>query len=722
MVLAGDRSPSTEPSTAPTSDPAATQPPLLPGGKRPLRMVRTQDPPKIDGRLDDACWANAAVITDFTQVQPTEGGVPTERTEARLLYDDDAIYVAVRCYDSHPERILARQMQRDGSTGSDDVVTIVFDPFFDRRNGYFFEITAAGGRQDGLIDQGDDVRREWDGIWFLKTRIDELGWVVEMSLPAKTISFDPHGPGWGFNVGRSIRHKQEVVRWASPRSNIGARNIGEAGMIEGIEGLKQGIGLTLRPYVVLDADLNEGELEVEPSFDAFYRITPSITAALTVNTDFAEAEVDERQVNLTRFPLFFPEKRDFFLQDAGIFSFGGIGTSPLPFHSRRIGTVGGEPKDILTGVKITGRQGITNFGLLNVQMAEDDELGWRNFTVARAAFNIFEQSSVGGIVTHGDPDAPGNDSTLAGVDFNFRTSEFGAEHRMLTGNAYLMGTESADDEFDQDVAFGASLSYPNEDPWTWGLNVEQTGEEFDPGLGFVSRRGVREYSADLSYEWLPYRRFIYEVDLSSNVGVISDLDDRLESIDYDLIDISISNRIGDNISLGYSIDREVLDEPFDIRPDIIIPVDDYTTDGVSLDASTSGLRELSVSAGWSHYGFYTGYRDDYSTSITWRPGPSFYAFASYSLNDIHLDEGSFNVHIARIRGNVYFNPDLSWQNLVQWDSLSQLLGINSRVRWELEPGRDVFVVLNHGSDISDEQHWVTVGSALTAKVGLTFRY
>ncbi len=300
-------------------------------------VLKTETAPVIDGVLDEAVWAGAPVIDSFRQVDPIEGADPSQRTEVRLLYDEDYFYVGVHCFDDDPGSIVAKEMQRDASQGNGDSFSFTIDTFNDQRNGYFFQTNPLGARQDGLIDQGRNVRLDWDGIWFAKASRDDLGWHAEIAIPFKTVSFDPNNPSWGFNAQRFIRRVNESSRWAAINNSRGVASLADAGVIEGLVGLHQGIGLDVKPFVTAttsgDGSHYADSTVVEPGVDIFWKPDPSLTFVATVNTDFAETDVDDRQINLTRFPLFFPEKRDFFLQDAGIFRFGGLGRTPLPFFS-----------------------------------------------------------------------------------------------------------------------------------------------------------------------------------------------------------------------------------------------------------------------------------------------------------------------------------------------------------------------------------------------------
>lgn len=710
---------------APHEAPTAPQEPAAPASESPSKpaahAIRTDTPPTIDGVLDDDCWSSADPFENFTQVDPLEGAEPTERTQVRVLFDDENIYFAVRCFDSTPDKIIARQRQRDGDQSSDDAVNIVIDALGDKRSGYFFQMSAAGAKRDGLIDafRGSD-RVEWDGIWFGKTSIDEHGWSAELAIPFKTISFRTDLDAWGFNIQRVIRRKQETVRWATPTRNSNIRRVADAGTLDGLKGMSQGLGLTIKPSVSTRVDLDDGGVEIRPGLDLFYRLTPSTTAAITVNTDFAEAEVDERRVNLTRFPLFFPEKREFFLQDADVFSFGGIQSSPLPFFSRRIGIVRGEQRDILAGFKLTGREKNYSFGLLDVQMQDDDELGSKNLAVARVAANIFEQSTVGVIATNGDPANGGGNNSLGGADLNLRTTSFLGD-QTLESHAWLMGTttDDPDGEDPDDTAFGGRITYPN-DTWSASLFAAHIGAGFNPALGFVERTGVREYNANLRRRWRTTGA-IRRLDLSANPQGFTKMNGRLETLELTLPEVEIETAQGDIIEASYIWNQDVLDEDFEIADGVVIPEDDHSFGRWRLELLGSPSRVLSPGFEVEVGDFYEGRRTDLVPSIEWRPSPSFFGAVEYEINDIDLPGGDFTVRIARARASVYFTPEISWSNTIQYDNVSDTLGVNSRLRWEVTPGNDVFLVLNQGYEVEDDT-FRSERSDFTVKVGVTLRF
>src|SRR5436190_21158571 len=331
-------------------------------GERVATAVRTAETIRLDGRLDERAWQQARPIGVLRQREPVENAAPADDTVVRVLYNADALYIGILSRDRSPREIVSTQLTRDAHLVVDDRITIVLDPFFDHRNGFFFQINPAGARSDGQVsNNSESLSLDWDGIWDGAARITDDGWITEIAIPFKTLRFKPGQSVWGFNVERQIKRRQETDRWAAPRQNIWIGNLAEAGRLEGLEGIRQGFGLDVRPYVS-GGDGNTGG-ELTGGLDVFQNLTSNLNAAITVNTDFAETEADIRQVNLTRFPLFFPEKRTFFLEGAGVFDIAGLvnTTDIRPFFTRRIGLV----ENVVTeetvtvplriGAKLTGR-------------------------------------------------------------------------------------------------------------------------------------------------------------------------------------------------------------------------------------------------------------------------------------------------------------------------------------------------------------------------------
>jgi len=688
---------------------------------------RTDTPPVIDGVLDEAIWADAPVIDDFRQIEPVEGAEPSQRTEVRLLYNDDFLYVGVHCFDDDPGAIIAKEMQRDVGLGSGDSFSFVIDTFNDQRNGYFFETNPLGPRHDGLIDEGRNVRFDWDGIWYVESTRDDRGWHAEFAIPFKTVSFDPANANWGFNAERYIRRTNENIRWAAISNSRSVSALAEAGILEGLEGLQQGLGVDVKPFVTATTR-GEGSrygerTTIEPGVDIFWKPNPSLTFVATVNTDFAETDVDTRQINLTRFPLFFPEKRAFFLQDAGIFRFGGLGRTPLPFFSRRIGLGSdGREREILAGLKATGRFEGFNYGLMNVQMKSDNVLGDKNLTVARGLWNVGAESTLGVMVTNGDPQTTGNNS-LVGFDYNYRNStDYGDD--TLRGNFWMQASFSSGDSVigdnEEAIALGGRLAYDSDDV-SWIMIIEQIGESFNPALGFVGRRDARVFFGRARKRWRPKDSVWRTVDLSMNLNTTTDLSNIVESQSFRLPQITFTTDDGDGFNTGFTVNREQLVEDFEILSGVVISPGDYWWNSFRVGAFTSSGRPLAVSASINTGGFYDGWRTDYSANGAWRPNPNLRVSVNYTMNDVDLPAGNFITRLARLQVNVAFNPEVTWNNIIQFDNISDSVGINSRIRWELRPGDEVFFVVNQGFDAGDGQ-LRSLGSEVIFKIGLTFRY
>ena len=395
-----------------------------------IQAVHVEKGPVLDGRLDDEAWRQAPVFSGFKMVVPRPGDEPSEKTELRVVYDGSRLYIGVRCLDGKPGRISANSMAHDGDAEheGEDAIRILLDPFQDRRNAYFFSVNPRGGRSEGLAT-GEHSSLAWDGIWDARSIVGEDGWSAEVEIPFKTISFKPGLTRWGINVERVIARKQETVRCSGVRADSLFTNPAEAAALEGIAGVKQGLGLTFKPYGLASVSKNHepgspADWTWDGGFDLYKNFTPNFVGAFSYNTDFAESEVDERRVNLTRFPLYFPEKRTFFLEGSEIFNFGTTSADGgfAPFFSRRIGLFEGRQVPIVFGTKAYGKLGNTNLQVLDVRTGALNGLPAENFLAARVSQNILAESKIGLIFTDGSP--TGAKNSLAGFDLVYQTSRF----------------------------------------------------------------------------------------------------------------------------------------------------------------------------------------------------------------------------------------------------------------------------------------------------------
>ena len=410
---------------------ATAQPPPDDAREKTVRIQRAAEPPVIDGDLNEEIWVRAPLVADFHQVTPVEFESPSERTEVYVLYDRDALYIGARLYDTEPELINARILRQGQNINADDRFFVHIDPFNSRRSGYLFGVNPNGVRYDGVFEGVTQRQFDWDGIWQAAARVTPEGWVVEIEIPFKTLSFDPSTTTWRMNFARNIERKNEGMAWNSRNRNTDLSTMGD---ITGISQIQQGRGLDVVPSVSVHDRRAigpiPGRIRGRAFVDVFYKITPQLNASLTVNTDFSATEVDDRQVNLTRFSLFFPERRDFFLQDVDIFLFGRLQQDGRPFFSRKLGiNSAGQPVPLDVGAKVSGRVGRFDIGTLAVQQEAyrdpsnpAEVIDATTAFVGRVAANVLAESSVGMIVTSGDPTA-NRDNTVAGVDFRYLNSQ-----------------------------------------------------------------------------------------------------------------------------------------------------------------------------------------------------------------------------------------------------------------------------------------------------------
>jgi hypothetical protein len=722
----------------PDSAPAQTAP-ANGNGTKTVRAVRVASPPVIDGRLDEAVWGQADVITDFHQIRPGDGTSPSERTEVYLIYSDEALYVGARMYDSDPERIAAPTVRHGQGLGRDDRLVIILDPFNTQRGGYRFETNSNAVRHEALYETPDSFNSNWTVIWDSAAAIFEQGWTAEVEIPFKTLPFDPAVETWGFNFGRSIRRRGEEMVWVSRNRSY---NPGIAGQATGLRGLSRGRGLDVVPSLSVNQRKaftpSNTDGNVEPSLDLFYRVTPSLNASVTVNTDFSATEVDDRQVNLTRFRLFFPEKRDFFLNDADLFEFGRISNSGnqatsastenngRPFFSRRLGlSPTGTPVDLRYGGKVSGRVGRWTIGALAVQ--QDDALDadrTHAAFVGRVSANVLEESSVGLIVTGGDPNST-RDNALVGGDFRYLNTRLPGG-RVMQADAWFQHTETQG-LAGEDSAFGVGVRMPNNTGWRGGAVTKELQRHFVPALGFVSRSDVRDTAIDLGYTLFPRNRFVQTMFFGVDAQRVSFLGRGLQSEVILGRLLEIENNTADGFNAHYSATREVVTEPFTIYRDntrqVVVPPGRYSFGETVLTVSTGGQRELSGGATWRTGDFLTGSRTNLAGNVAWRPSNHFALGLSHDWNDIDLPEGDFITRLSRLTMDVNFSSTVYWVSLVQYDNVSEVIGVNTRLNWIPKAGQEGLIVFNH--TLQDRDRDDVFRSDLldvSVKLSYTFRF
>src|SRR5262245_39939990 len=708
--------------------------------------TRISEPPRIDGRLDDAAWQLATPIGELTQFEPQLGVPPSEATEVRFVHDADHLYMSIRCFDREPWRIVNTTRARDALLEVDDRVEIVFDTFLDRRNAFFFQINPGGSKGDALVtNNGANFNKPWDGIWDGAALVDDLGWSAELALPFKTLNFAPGQTTWGFNIERFIGKNREEARWANASREHSLFNIYRSGGLGGLSDIRQGIGLDVVPFFVShwrnerdqdgdgEPDASDKTLTGEPGFDLFYKIIPSLTFSLTVNTDFAETEVDERQINLTRFPLFFPERRDFFLKEAGAFTFGFDVQSVIPFFSRRIGlSPEGEEVPILAGAKLTGRAGDYGIGVLDVQTDELDDLDGQNLFAGRITKNVGKQSTVGGIVTRGNPEGtepdgePGGTGRNAvyGVDFTNRASVFSGDRDLITTGFFLYS--DSEDVTGEQSSFGLEVQAPG-DYLSWQLGALEIQEDFDAALGFVPRPDVRRYAGGITLQPRPEVTGVRQLEFSLDTVVFTDTDGELETWTTELQPFGVFFESGDGLRVEVVQTHDELTDPFlihdedGVADDVTIPPGEYDYTRARFELETAERRPLSTALVLEGGEFFDGDLNGYGVALVWHPGPLFDGQCSYNRNDVSLPDGDFDTQIAELRANFSFSPELSWNNFVQWDNESDTFGVQSRLRWIPVPEQEVFLVWNETLE-SDSSSSAPLSQELSFKITYAFRF
>jgi hypothetical protein len=734
--------------------------PLQDPGQKTVQIARTTSRPVIDGALDDAVWANAARIDNLHQVNPVEYAEPSERTEILLLYDDDALYVAARIY-TPPGEITANIMRQGASITQEDSLFVTLDPFNTQRGGYFFGLNAHGVRFDGLYRNVSEYYSDWDSIWDAAAQRFDGGWTAEYVIPFKSLSFDPNSDTWGLNFSRSLETRNEDMAWVSRNRRWDPSS---AGLMTGLSGLDQGIGLDVVPSAsftnrrvlrndipgtpTVEPELDTSEDDFEPSLDLFYKLTPQMNASLTFNTDFSATEVDDRQVNLTRFGLFFPEKRDFFLREADIFEFGRIGASDgtgalsnaerqnaRPFFSRRIGLGEfGEPVDLNYGGKISGRAGRFELGALSIRQDENPlaNVDDTTLSVVRAKAGIGSESTIGAVFTDGDPLNP-RDNSLAGFDALYRNSRLPGG-RTLEAGAWYQTTDTewfageAPNPVDPDganSAAGVGLSIPSNNKFRGAIATRRVEANFYPALGFTSRTDVRDYTGQIAYTHRPADGYWQSLFFNLDGQRIEGLNGRLQSQQIGLTPVQMHNRTNDMLYIRSNFEKEVLDVPFEIRPGTIIPVGEYSFDDHGLEWGFSAHRRFSGRIARTDGGFYNGTRVRTFGNFTWTPSPRFRTGVGFNIQEIDLpvDNGRFTTRIVNTNFDIVFSSRLSWTNLIQYDNVSEVVGLNLRLNWIPEAGRELFFVINHNlQDFDEDNRFHSLAADVVAKASYTFRF
>jgi hypothetical protein len=704
--------------------PGAAQPPPPGPAFHIANAVRIDETeaPAIDGDPSDPVWARAEVIDDFTQVAPDVGAPATERTEVRILYDTNNLYVSIYSFHSMPEDIVLGIMRRDGTIWNADHVRINLDPGATRHNGYGFQVSSSGGRRDLYLQNNTGQFVNWDTLWTAKTRVLADGWVAEYAIPFRSLSYDPAQPEWGIEIYRTIRSKNENIRWSSYVPAITDRDVTLAGTLRGISNVSQGLGLDLYVYGTgrIEGDWQGSHptaVTGTGGATAFYRITPALTATLTHNPDFSDSPLDDRQVNITRFSLFFPETRDFFLRDAGAFEFGGGnfgGNNGLPYITRNIGLVNGKPVSIIAGGKVAGTYGGFDIGAVSALTADGPTSDGQVLTAVRLAHPVLEQSRVGMILTNGDPTGA-HKSTLAGGDFQYRTVLFG--DKVFLWDSYYERTFSSTEP--EDDSFGTALNFPNE-PWRARLQFKEVGENFRPRLGFANRRGIRQSVGLLERRTRYADSFAREVAFTAIADAFTDLDNRMETREAEVsafVELSTNDWMRVKVQNAY----DALEEPFDLPNNIPVDAGTYDWTNYRFEFASSSARLVQITGSVECCSYYNGDILDLDFGLNVFTGRYFEFGSLYQVQMLDMPHGSVDIHILSLNSSIIFTPDMSLVLEAQWDNISHDFAFNARYRWEYSPGNEVFVAFGQTGSI-EPNRFVAESAIFSIRLGRTFQF
>jgi len=736
----------TQGGTVTGDDIAGPAPPVPPAvftrdelGRVTMRAIPLDAPITLDGELNEAIYQTVAPVTGFIQQNPNEGELATEQSEVWVLFDSEMIYVSARCWTSQPDRIVANEMKRDSSgLFGNDTFGVVFDTFYDRRNGVSFDTNALGALMDGAITDERTFNLDWNTLWDVSTSRFEDGWTVEFAIPFKSLRYRP-GPVqiWGINFERRVSWKNEVSFLTPIPAAAGSFMLSSAATLVGLDVPPSDIRLEVKPYAISDVTTDftstpalTNQLDGDVGLDVKYGLTEGLTADFTYNTDFAQVEVDEQQVNLTRFSLFYPEKREFFLEGQGIFQFGGEGSNsfstgstfqtsaPILFFSRRIGLDDGSEVPILGGGRLTGTAGPYSIGLLNVQTGEAS--GGRgastNFSTVRVKRNVLRRSAIGGIFTNRSVATNGGGSNQAyGVDGVFSFYDH------LNVNTYIARTDTPELRGD-DVSYQAQLDYNGD---RWGVKIDRlgVGANFNPEVGFVRRTDFRRNFGSIRFSPRPesiaaVRKFSWE----SSLDYITDGTGLPETrIQMGVFGIEFEN--SDAFFAGVTNTYEFLKQPFVISRDISIPVGGYSFLSSGMAYSLGAQRMISGMLMFERGDFFGGDK----TTVGYMMGrvsvtSQLSIEPSLSFNRVTLPQGGFTTELVSARATYTITPRMFVAALLQFNSGSNALGTNIRFRWEYQPGSELFIVYTDERDTLTPRFPVLENRAIILKINRLFRF
>ncbi len=707
-----------------------------PDGRKQVIAVPASTPVTIDGTLDDEVWTRAVPASGFIQADPLEGQPASEDTEVRLAYDADYLYIGVLCRDASPARIVVNEIRKDFGGRDQDTFEVMLDTFGDHRNGFVFSTNAKGAKSDTQIaNEGRDVNINWDAVWWVQARTTADGWTAEFRIPFKTLRFEAgDGRTWGVNFARRVRRKNEISYWSPVSRAYNIYRASAAGTLAGLPALRPGRNIRIKPFLVGGAVRGVGEPEFGGDFsggvDFKAGITPSLTLDATINPDFAQAEADEQQVNLTQFSLFFPEKREFFLENSGIFYFGDIPRNQrqtsrfrppeedlLLFFSRRIGLSGsGEQESLYGGARLTGRAGGFTLGLMTMQGKEVDGKPGQNFTVVRVRRDILKSSDIGAIVLSREPAGSGRDfNRVAGVDANFRF------FKSLSINGFASRSDSPGVTGNQNAA-KASIGWEDSQK-RLQASLMTIGEGFKDDLGFVRRSGVTRQFYDGALFWQPAslrQRGIRQLQPHARMWSYDDRHGALVSRTVHVANQTTWNN-GSYFEYAFEPRTEAIGQPFVIHPGVAIPAGRYDWTQHLLLFEGDHSRTFSGSIRATLGDFWSGTQKTYQLSLLYRPTYKVVFDLGVQVSDIDLKvpEASFTTTLVNFRSGYSFSSNMFLDTLMQYRTDAKQFSANVRFNLIHRPLSDFFIVYNESQFTDTTQ---TAGRGVVVKYTQMFAF
>ncbi len=679
-----------------------------------VNAVKAAEPIVLDGYLKESVWQTANTISDFIQQEPVPGNLPSFKTEVKILYDAENIYIGVMCYDDEPQKIIAREMKWDGFISADDNIKLIFDTFNDNRSAYWFGTNPLGAQDDALLTgfERKDFNEDWNGVWEVECKILENGWSAEFVFPFSTFKFyDKEKQNWGFNILREIRRKNEEVIWTSVGRNLGLLKISYAGDLTGIENIKRGNPIYLKPYFTAGAQFTNGEKSFrrEPGLDLKYGVTETFSIDATFNTDFAQVESDRARINLTRFPLFFPEKREFFLEGKKTFDFNLGGQNTL-FYSRRIGISNGNQIPILAGAKLVGRVSDFEVGAINMQTEGIGNEPTTNYGTARLKYDLFNSSYVGVLATN-KVSEKGSSNSFGG-DFNLSFNDFLSDKNLIIYSALAKTNESGGSK--NSWAGNFFIDFPNDLIDTY-LGYRFIQEGFSPTMGFVSRKGVKQLVYNLSVSPRINSGGIKRLDfVPVESSFFYDNNNELESANLLFSPLGIVFDSGDEIAFGIGRTFDRPTEDFEIFDTTKVKAGGYwyTTYGAGIETNPSRtvFGEAEIITG----GFYNGTNTSVKTRGSVSLSKHLTLSGDFTYNKINMYDNSFSTSEVGTRLTYNISRRMISSIFAQWNNELNQANINYRFNWKPNIGSDVYLVLNQL--ISTEDKLRSKDFAILAKV------